>query len=166
MTTVARPRTGRRRAWVAVAVVVAAVGWLLAKGLGSATVYFFTADQAAAKAFQLGTQRFRIEGTVMAGTVAEQTGAVRFCIANAGVRVAVRNTGYPPQLFQPDIPVVLEGHFAAGGATPVADAPDAGAACPGGTTAPVFDSDLIMVKHSSVYRAQHPNRVSNFVGKR
>lgn len=160
MTAVARPRAGRRRAWVAVAVVVAAIGWLLAKGLGNATVYFFTADQAAAKASALGAPRFRIEGTVLPGTVSEQSGAVRFCIANAGVRVAVRNTGYPPQLFQPGIPVVLEGHF---GAAPVAAAGEA--TCPGGTTAPVFDSDLIMVKHSSVYRAQHPNRVANYVGK-
>ena len=161
MTVVARPRAGRRRAWIAVAVIVAAVGWLLAKGLGNATVYFFTADQAAARAHQLGTQRFRIEGTVVPGTVVESAGAVRFCIANAGTRVAVANSGYPPQLFQPDVPVVLEGHFAAASGDP-----GSVAGCPGGAAAPTFVSNLIMVKHSAVYTAQHPKRVADFVGKR
>jgi cytochrome c-type biogenesis protein CcmE len=52
----------------------------------------------------------------------------------------VHNTGSPPQLFQPGIPVVVVGHFdSASGST--------------------FLSDQIMVKHSADYIAQHPNRV-------
>jgi cytochrome c-type biogenesis protein CcmE len=136
-------RSRRIRAWTAVAVVVAAIGFLLAKGLGSATEYFLTADQAAHQRASLGHQRFRIEGTVVQGTVQTTGNQVRFDIENAGVTVPVINTGYPPQLFQPGIPVVLEGYFS------------------GGT----FESDLIMVKHSSDYVAKYPNRVRQFVGK-
>jgi cytochrome c-type biogenesis protein CcmE len=126
-----------------VVVVVVALGFLLAKGLAGATTYFYTADQAVHMRPQLGDTRFRIEGTVVRGTVRRAGDRVDFSIANNGVQVAVDNTGYPPQLFQPGIPVVLEGQFQ--GAT--------------------FVSDLIMVKHTSTYTAAHPQRVSNYVGK-
>ena len=54
------------------------------------------------------------------------------------VRLAVHNTSSPPELFQPDIPVIAVGHFQ-------------------GDT---FVSDQILVKHSSTYIAQHPSRVT------
>lgn len=136
-------RRARRRAWVLVLVVVGALGFLLARGLAAATTYFYTADQAEHMKAQLGSTRFRIEGTVVAGTVARSGDKVDFQIANNGVVVPVVNTGYPPQLFQPGIPVVLEGQFQGS----------------------EFVSDLIMVKHSSTYVAQHPQRVQSFVGK-
>ncbi|HZU72165.1 MAG TPA: cytochrome c maturation protein CcmE [Acidimicrobiales bacterium] len=138
-----RPPSYRRRAWVAVLVALGAIGFLLAKGLGSATEYFLTADQAVHQRATLGAERFRIEGTVVPGTVTSAGRQVRFDIENAGVRVAVVNTGYPPQLFQPGIPVVLEGYFS-------------------GST---FESDLIMVKHSADYVAKYPARVRQFVGR-
>ena len=138
-----RRRRTRRRAWALVAVVVAALAFLLVKGLAGATTYFYTADQAVHMRAQLGDTRFRIEGTVAAGTVRRAGDKVDFTIANNGVQVPVVNTGYPPQLFQPGIPVVLEGHFQ--GAT--------------------FVSDLIMVKHTATYSAAHPQRVTNYVGK-
>ena len=138
-----RRRRARRRAWALVVVVVAALGFLLAKGLAGATTYFYTADQAVHLRPQLGDTRFRIEGTVVPGSVQRSGDHVDFSIASKGVHVAVQNTGYPPQLFQPGIPVVLEGQFR--GAT--------------------FVSDLIMVKHTATYSAAHPQRVRHFVGK-
>lgn len=133
----------RRRAWVLIGIVVAALGFLLFKGLDGATTYFYTADQAVHMKARLGTSRFDIEGTVVRGTVHRSGEGVNFTIEHNGVSVPVRNVGYPPQLFQPGIPVVLEGYF-------------------NGST---FDSNLIMVKHSSVYVAAHPNRVKHFIGK-
>ena len=124
-------------------IVVVALGFLLYKGLASATTFFYTADQAVHMKASLGTTRFNLEGTVVAGTVQRTGDSVAFSVANNGVVVPVVNSGYPPQLFQPGIPVVLEGSF-------------------NGST---FDSDLIMVKHSSDYSAAHPNRVRNYVGK-
>jgi len=123
---------------------VVALGFLLFKGLDGATTYFYTADQAVHMKAELGTSRFDIEGTVVKGTVRRAGNGVDFTIENAGVSVPVVNTGYPPQLFQPGIPVVLEGYFG------------------GGT----FDSNLIMVKHTSDYVAAHPQRVQSFVGKK
>lgn len=134
-----RGRLGsRRRQIIAFGIIAVALGVLIFRGLGNATVFFKTADEAVAQRAKLGTQRFRIEGTVQPGV--QQVGQdVDFAIANNGVTVLVVHTGGAPQLFKPGIPVVLEGHFAADGH---------------------FASDLIMVKHTSSYDAKHPERVT------
>ncbi|HEX3393174.1 MAG TPA: cytochrome c maturation protein CcmE [Acidimicrobiales bacterium] len=131
----------RRRLWLAGSVVLAALGFLVFQGLGNATVYFRTADEAVAQRSTLGTRRFRLEGTVVAGSVAERQGDVAFRVANNGIEVPVLHRGDPPEMFKPDIPVVLEGHFQ-------------------GDT---FASDRIMVKHSETYVADHPERVTTSV---
>ena len=130
-------RHSRRRLWLAGGAVALALGFLLSRGLGDATVYFYTADEAVAKRPALGDRRFRIEGVVVDGSVRPAGGGVAFAIEENGVRADVRHQGDPPELFQPNIPVVLEGHW----------------------TGDVFASDLIMVRHSSEYRAEHPERV-------
>ncbi len=143
-----RPRASlgsRRRIYVASAVLIAAIGWLLWQGLGNATVFFKTADEAVAQRASLGTRRFRIEGAVVDGSVHRTGNQVSFTIQNNGVSVAVINDGDAPELFQPGIPVVLEGHFTA--AAPAA---------------PTFLSDLIIVKHTASYRAEHPDRVKDY----
>ncbi|MGI9021862.1 MAG: cytochrome c maturation protein CcmE [Acidimicrobiales bacterium] len=127
--------------WLAGAVVIAALGFLVFQGLGNATVYFRTADEAVAERADLGTRRFRIEGAVVGGTVSESAGRVTFRIANNGVEVPVVHDGDPPGMFKPGIPVVLEGRFQ-------------------GDT---FSSDRIMVKHSEEYVADHPDRVTTSV---
>ncbi|MBV9412327.1 MAG: cytochrome c maturation protein CcmE [Acidimicrobiia bacterium] len=128
----------RKRLIIVGLVVLAALGFLVVRGLGNATLYFRTADEAVAQKQQLGTKRFRIEGNVVAGTVRNAGHATAFNIESKGVVVPVSHQGDPPELFKPGIPVVLEGHFQ-------------------GET---FDSDRIMVKHSEDYIAQHPNRVT------
>lgn len=126
----------RRRQVVALLVIAGAVGFLLARGLSNATVYFKTADQAVADKASLGTRQFRIEGTVEPG-VEQVGGTIRFSITANGVTVPVVDTDQPSQLFKPGIPVVLEGHWAGS----------------------VFSSDLIMVKHSASYTEAHPDRL-------
>jgi cytochrome c-type biogenesis protein CcmE len=110
------------------------------RSLGASTVYFRTADEAVAQKAKLGTKRFRIEGTVVADTVRATNDTTRFAIAENGTRVEVAHRGDPPELFQPGIPVVLEGHWAG------AD----------------FASDRIMVKHSAQYKARNPERVKDY----
>jgi cytochrome c-type biogenesis protein CcmE len=128
----------RRRQIIAFAILAAALMVLVFRGLGNATLYFKTADEAVAQRAKLGSQRFRIEGTVQPGV--RQVGQdVDFVIANNGVEVNVIHKSGPPQLFKPGIPVVLQGHFEPDGH---------------------FASELIMVKHTEDYVAKHPERVT------
>jgi cytochrome c-type biogenesis protein CcmE len=120
---------------IAVALVVLFVN------LGQATQFFRTADQAVAQREKLGHRRFRIEGSVVDGSVHNAGPQVAFAIESKGVKVDVLHTGDPPQLFKPGIPVVLEGRF----------------------EGQHFASDRILVKHSETYKAQHPDRVSTTV---
>jgi len=130
----------RRRLWVVGTLIAVAIGLILFEGLGNATVYFKTADEAVRDRDSMGTRRFRIEGTVVAGSVQATGDGSRFRIENNGAVVPVVHHGDPPELFKPGIPVVLEGHWQ-------------------GTT---YDSDLIMVKHTEDYRAKHPTRVQDY----
>jgi cytochrome c-type biogenesis protein CcmE len=140
----ARAVPGRRRLWVAGAVIAAALGFLLFQGLGEATVYFKTADEAVAQKEDLGDRRFRLEGAVVPGTVQAVPGRVAFDVrGTGGGTVGVVHQGDPPELFQPDIPVVLEGRW----------------------DGDRYASDRIMVKHTSEYRAENPERVDSYVGK-
>lgn len=126
-----------RRNWLAAVVVLGALGFLVFQGLGNATLYFRTADEAVAQRAELGDRRFRIEGDVVAGTVSQVGQDVAFRIVSKGVEVPVTHRGDPPELFQPGIPVVLEGRFHGEG----------------------FASDRILVKHSETYVADNPGRV-------
>ncbi len=121
------------------AVVLGALGFLVYQGLGNATLYFRTADEAVAQRASLGDRRFRIEGDVVAGTVTQVGQDVAFRIVSKGVEVPVVHRGDPPELFQPGIPVVLEGRF----------------------HGPGFSSDRILVKHSETYVAENPDRVAD-----
>lgn len=134
---VATRRRTSRRTWVVIVVVLAAVGYLAWQGIGNATLYFYNADEAVARRDELGDRRFRVQGTVVDGSVVETGAAVDFTIEFAGTTVPVHHVGDPPELFQPGIPVVLEGHW----------------------DGERFASDQIMVKHSSEYKAENPDRV-------
>ena len=134
-----RPRH-RLRLVLVFAVLGAAVVFLLVEGLGSSLDYFDTVHQALAHKSSLGTSTFRLEGTVVAGTVHDTARGTDFTISGGGDRLAVVSTGSPPQLFQATIPVVVVGHFASAGSD-------------------TFMSDQILVKHSATYIAEHPGRV-------
>lgn len=133
-----RPRAHRRlRFWIVGAVILGAVGFLLYQGLSNSIQYFLTANQAVAQRARLGSQTFRLEGTVVRGTVHRVPGGVDFRVESGTAKVSVSDQGSPPELFRAGVPVVLVGHFQGQG----------------------FFSDQIMVKHSASYIAQHPNRV-------
>lgn len=121
-------------------VVALAVGFLLVKGLGSSLNYFETVNQAVHHRTSLGTSDFRLEGTVDPGTVKRTNLGASFYVSSGNDRVYVVNTGSPPELFQPTVPVVVVGHFSS-------------------DTSMTFLSNQIMVKHSASYIQAHPNRV-------
>lgn len=138
-----KPVSSKLRIVVVVVIVLAAIGFLVFKGLGDATVYFKTADEAVAEKESLGDRRFRVEGAVVTDSVRQAGDVVEFQIISAGVTVPVVHRGDPPELFRPGIPVVLEGNW----------------------DGDVYASDRIMVKHTSEYREQNPDRVDQYVGK-
>ena len=131
---------GRRRAWIAFGLIAVALGFLVFRGLGDAAVYFLTADEAVAQRESLGDRRFRVEGQVVAGSVRRTAVGVNFRIREGGAEVEVSHAGDPPELFQPGIPVVLEGHW----------------------QGERFASDRILVRHTEEYRAENPDRVEDY----
>ena len=126
--------------WIVFAVLVGALVFLLVEGLGSSLNYFDTVDQALAHRAMLGTTTFRLEGTVVKGSIHSTKVGTDFTIAEGAHTVRVANAGSPPQLFQSNIPVVVVGHFST-------------------ATSLSFVSDQILVKHSANYIAQYPGRV-------
>ena len=134
----------RRRSGLAygvLAVVLIALGVVVWQGLTSASLYFLNADEAVAQRDDLGDKRFRLQGTVLGGSVEQVDEELTFALAYGGARVDVLHRGDPPELFEPGIPVVLEGRWSEG--------------------ADHFDSDRIMVKHSEQYEADHEDRLSD-----
>ena len=146
--------TKPKRAYILLGAILVAIGFLVVKGLGDATEYFKTTDEAVAQQVKLGTSRFRLEGTVTEGTVCAPTnGGVHFEVEENGKHIAVYHDGDPPELFRANIPVVLAGAF------------DPKRERPSGVDAPVFASDLVMIKHSNVYIQKNKSRVKDYVGK-
>lgn len=119
--------------------VVLGLGVVVWQGLTSASLYFYNADEAVAKREELADKRFRLQGTVLGETIDQTDDGVDFAVAYNGVQVAVRHQGDPPELFQPGIPVVLEGSWAEAGDH--------------------FASDTIKVKHSENYEAENQDRL-------
>lgn len=132
-------RTGHRVRYAVVGVVlVGALVFLVAKGIGSALNFYLTAQQAEAQKATLGAKTFNLEGVVEPGSIHPTRSGVDFVVSSGPVQIAVHNSGSPPQLFQNNIPVIAVGHFAG----------------------PLFVSDQILVKHTSTYIAAHPGRVT------
>ena len=141
---VVAPRRRRRPVTYAVlAVVLVALGVVVYKGLSSAALYFYNADEAVEQRTELGDQRFRLQGTVLGDTidVDESDDTVDFTVAYNGARVDVHHVGSPPELFEAGIPVVLEGRWDGSG--------------------DFFDSDRILVKHSEEYEADNGDRLTD-----
>jgi cytochrome c-type biogenesis protein CcmE len=109
------------------------------QGLTSASLYFYNADEAVAQQSDLGDKRFRLQGTVLGDSIEPTEAGVDFEVAFNEVQVEVHHDGDPPELFQPGIPVVLEGRWDPSGE--------------------FFASDTIRVKHSEQYEADNQERL-------
>lgn len=137
-----RPRRNRSLTIALLALIVGVLGVVLYKGLTNALVYFYTVQQALADRSTLGSTTFRMEGVVVKGSIDQTKFGVDFDIRFSRSVARVIETGAPPQLFQPNVPVVVVGYF----------------------SGPRFISDQIMIKHSANYVAAHPGRIKNAAG--
>lgn len=156
------PAARRRRrnpfAFASLVLIVVALGVVVMMGLGDATLFFRNADEAVEQRTDLGDRRFRIQGLVDGDSITETPRGVDFVVTYNGVDVAIAHIGDPPDLFQPGIPVVLEGRWAQIGdleVTPPVEAliPDDGW---------FFASDRFFVKHTEVYAEEHPDRTGDY----
>jgi cytochrome c-type biogenesis protein CcmE len=144
LTPIAPPTTkssSRRRTIGVLVVLVVAIVALLSQGLLHSLNYFDTVDQVLASRAKIGTTTIRLEGVVKPDTITRTARGASFWMIGTGSReVHVISRGTPPQLFQANIPVVVEGHFTSAHST-------------------TFDGTQILVKHTATYIAQHPKRV-------
>ena len=132
----------RRWPWVIVLVaIIGGIGFVVSHAINDATLFFYNTDEAVAKQADLGTKRFRLQGTVVPNTRARTAEGVAFKVTFDGVDVNVNHIGDPPELFRDCVPVVLEGHWSGTGASAF------------------FASDRILVKHSENYEAANPDRI-------
>jgi cytochrome c-type biogenesis protein CcmE len=152
-------RPVRRRRWVPIALVVlvvVAIGALLFKTLGDATLFFKNVDEAVAERDALGDRRFQLQGTVVDESIerSELDGrpAVAFSLAFDGVELDVMHIGNPPELFKEGEAVVLEGHWTQG-AAPI------GTFANGANDGWYFASDRMLAKHDSSYEADNQDRL-------
>lgn len=150
-TPVAGSRGGFRR-WGAVGVLVllvAAVGFVIIQA-SDATLFYKNADEAVAEKADLGSSRFRLQGTVVGEpNRGEGDQPIRFTVAYNGVSVDVAHTGSEPTLFKSGLPVVVEGQWSTDGSH--------------------FESTRLLVKHTEDYKKKddgdydekHPERIDD-----
>ncbi|HEX9259944.1 MAG TPA: cytochrome c maturation protein CcmE [Acidimicrobiales bacterium] len=134
-----------RRRWtsaVILAVVLGAAGFVVYQFLSSATVYFCNADEVGAKSDCQAGKRFRLQGTVDAGSVKRNGEIVQaFTVTYNGTTVPVTYQGDPGGIFRENLPVVVEGHMGTDG---------------------TFAGDRLLVKHSEQYREKNPDKVKGY----
>jgi cytochrome c-type biogenesis protein CcmE len=103
---------------------------------GDNVVYFYTPDEAQAKAAEIDTKTIKVGGMVKAGTVvwkAEEL-FLEFVISDLkGHEIKIAHKGNPPDMFKENSGVVVEGHISKDGTAMV--------------------SQKLMVKHSEEYKA-------------
>ena len=111
--------------------VLAGAGFMIQRALSDSLVYFILPSEYAASPGTYAERRIRLGGIVSPGSVSfdDQQLQLAFDVTDSLETYAVRHTGTPPELFQENTGVVIEGHFEDG----------------------VFVSDNLLVKHSEVY---------------
>ncbi len=107
----------RRGPLIATVLLLLGVGVVLFVTLGDAALVFYEVDEAVEKRDELVEKRFRVVGTPLPGIVETRIGGestVVFTFCAGGVYADVAHAGDPAELFQPGVPVVLQGEWVAG----------------------------------------------------
>lgn len=104
---------GRLQVAVAVAIVLAAVAWIMVTGLSDTMVYYYTVSEVMAQHPRLIGEPLRVHGNVVAGSIQRSdTNLVHhFVIHEGGERLSVVYEGIAPDTFQDDAEAVVEGEL-------------------------------------------------------
>jgi len=114
------------------AILALVVGYLVWGNLNGNLVYYLTPSEAVAQRVDFDdASRFRLGGLVQEGSVVATDEGVRFVVDDGATEVVVVHSGAPPQLFQENVGVVVEGSW----------------------QGEEFRSDQLLVKHDEQYRA-------------
>jgi cytochrome c-type biogenesis protein CcmE len=129
----APPRRPARTRYVVLGVAcVVALGFLLYKGLTDSAVYYRTVTESIERRADGDTDRFRMAGDVVPGSVVETDDGVSFTMTDGASTAEVLHEGSPPELFADGVPVVVEGRW----------------------DDQVFHSDEILIRHDNEYDPQ------------
>ena len=145
-----RPLRARKAPWVALVVALAVAGAVavLIFNLVEGSLYFYNADEAVEERADIGDKRFTLQGAPIGCSIVEgfrgDEPVVAFSLSFGGAAVDVVHHGDPAELFQPDVPVVLDGVWVE--QTPQVEG-FAGIASDGWH----FSSDRMRVKHDNDY---------------
>ena len=121
----------------AIVVLLGGLGLVVFNGLTDAATFYYNVDEAVQRQDDLADQRFRMQGNVLEDSIVETDSGVEFVIGFGDVEVPVRHAGDTPELFSPEIPVIIEGSFE-------------------GDT---FASDEILIRHDSTYEEENDDRL-------
>ncbi|MDF1521436.1 MAG: cytochrome c maturation protein CcmE [Trueperaceae bacterium] len=126
-----------KRKWgyaVAGVAVLVIAGAMIYQALATSLVYFVLPNEYAAEPERYDARRLRLGGIVADQSVAFDESDLRltFLVTDGIVSFPVSHFGAPPDLFEENVGVVIEGHF----------------------EGEVFMSDNVLVRHSEVYEAE------------
>ncbi len=118
---------------VAAVAILAAAGFMVYNAMSSSLVYFILPSEYAANPHDYDGRRLRLGGLVQPGSIVFDNEDLRltFHVTDSIESYFVRHQGTPPDMFQENTGVVIEGRFEDG----------------------VFVSDNLLVRHSEVYQA-------------
>jgi cytochrome c-type biogenesis protein CcmE len=125
-------RRGRIRFLVGFAVVLAAVGLLVARGAKNAMVYYVDVSELKAKPVGADLEGLRVRGVVVPGTIDRRELVLRFEMTDGSETMPVTYRGVIPDTFGEDGEVVVEGTMTNAG----------------------FEADFLMAKCPSKYEAE------------
>lgn len=155
-----RPTRSSSRKTVSALVAVAAaliVGWLVWNLVGG-SLFFYNADEAVERRSELGDERFTLQGAPIGCSIIEgfqdEQSVVAFSVAFEEVAVDIVHSGDPAELFQADVPVVLDGHW-------VQAAPEVEGFSGVANDGWHFASDRMRVKHDNDYTDENSDRIAD-----
>lgn len=120
----------RRFVYLGIGGVIALVAVVALSGLAdNLTYYLYPTEAVEQKADFPDGERFRLAGTVVAGTIDEAEASTSFQLTDGGQTVPVTLSGPKPSLFGEEVPLLLEGAW----------------------SAEVFAADIALIRHDENY---------------
>lgn len=144
-----RPNGLARGAWkyaLGLAVIVAAVGWMLSSSLSENLQFFLTPSEYLQNEAKYSGKRVMLGGVVEPGSVKfdKENLILNFVVSDGTAKFNVAHRGVPPELFKAGTGVTIEGKLEGSGASAI------------------FQGERLLVKHSEEYRAPKPGEKVNY----